>query len=182
MQDICFPHSQCLEPCCSAYTKGSAPLQNHMDTQVVCLLFWNKSEVAVMSDSLRPRGLQPTRLFHPWDFPGKSTGVDCYFLSRGSSQPRYRTWASRKQADALPSEPSGKPHTENLAIKSESMSDSCSVVSDPMDYTVHGIFQGRILEWVAIPFPRGIFPTQGLNPGLLHCRWILYQLSYQRSP
>ena len=29
---------------------------------------------------------------------------------------------------------------------------------------------------------QGIFPTQGLNPGLLHCRWILYQLSYQGSP
>ena len=28
-----------------------------------------------MSDSLRPRGLQPTRLLCPWDFPGKSTGV-----------------------------------------------------------------------------------------------------------
>ena len=28
----------------------------------------------------------------------------------------------------------------------------------------------------------GIFPTQGSNPGLLHCRWILYQLSYQGSP
>ena len=28
-----------------------------------------------MSDSLRPHGLQPTRLFHPWDSPGKSTGV-----------------------------------------------------------------------------------------------------------
>ena len=28
---------------------------------------------------------------------------------------------------------------------------------------------------------QGIFPTQGLNPGLLHCRWILYQLSYQGS-
>ena len=27
-----------------------------------------------------------------------------------------------------------------------------------------------------------IFPTQGLNPGLPHCRWILYQLSYQGSP
>ena len=29
---------------------------------------------------------------------------------------------------------------------------------------------------------QGIFPTQGSNPGLLHCRWILYQLSHQRSP
>ena len=27
-----------------------------------------------------------------------------------------------------------------------------------------------------------IFPTQGLDPGLLHCRWILYQLSYRGSP
>ena len=29
---------------------------------------------------------------------------------------------------------------------------------------------------------QGIFPTQGLNPGLLHCRRILYRLSYQGSP
>ena len=29
---------------------------------------------------------------------------------------------------------------------------------------------------------QGIFPTQGLNPGLLHCGWILYQLSYRESP
>ena len=35
-----------------------------------------------MSDSLRPRGLQPTRLLHPWDFPGKSTGVGCHCLLR----------------------------------------------------------------------------------------------------
>ena len=35
-----------------------------------------------------------------------------------------------------------------------------------MDYTVHGILQARTLEWVALPFSRGSFPTQGLNPGL----------------
>ena len=29
---------------------------------------------------------------------------------------------------------------------------------------------------------QGIFPTQGLNPGLLYCRQILYQLSHQESP
>ena len=29
---------------------------------------------------------------------------------------------------------------------------------------------------------QGIFPTQGSNPGLLHCRQILYQLSYKGSP
>ena len=39
----------------------------------------------------------------------------------------------------------------------ESESESCSVVSlcDPLDYTVHGILQARILEWVAFPFSRG---------------------------
>ena len=29
---------------------------------------------------------------------------------------------------------------------------------------------------------QGVFPTQGLKPGLPHCRWILYQLSHQGSP
>jgi len=48
-----------------------------------------------------------------------------------------------------------------------------------MDYTVHGILQARILEWVASPFSKGIFPIQGSNPGLLHCRQILYQLSHK---
>ena len=40
----------------------------------------------------------------------------------------------------------------------------------------------KTLAWVAYPFSRGIFPTQELNGGLLHCRWILYKLSYQQSP
>ena len=35
---------------------------------------------SVVSDSSRPHGLQPTRLLHPWDFPGKSTGVGCHCL------------------------------------------------------------------------------------------------------
>ena len=49
------------------------------------------------------------------------------------------------------------------------------------DYTVHGILQARILEWVAFPSPE-IGPTQGSNPGLQHCRQILYQLSHKESP
>ena len=48
-----------------------------------------------------------------------------------------------------------------------------------MDYTVPGI-QARTLGNPSLLL--GIFPTQGSNPGLLHCRWILYQLSYQGSP
>ena len=38
---------------------------------------WSRS---VVSDSLRPHGLQPTRLLHPWDFPGKGAGVGCHCL------------------------------------------------------------------------------------------------------
>ena len=40
---------------------------------------WNWSSSAV-SDSSWPHGLQPTRLLHPWDFPGNSTGVGCHCL------------------------------------------------------------------------------------------------------
>ena len=36
-----------------------------------------------MADSLWPRGLQPTSLLCPWDFPGKNTGADCHFLCQG---------------------------------------------------------------------------------------------------
>ena len=45
-----------------------------------------------------------------------------------------------------------------------------------------GILQARILEWVAMPSSQGIFTTQGSNPGLPRCRWILYSLSHQGSP
>ena len=45
-----------------------------MNTRIV------KSSRSVMSDSLRPHGLQPPRLLHPWDFPGKSTRACCYCL------------------------------------------------------------------------------------------------------
>ena len=59
----------------------------------------------------------------------------------------------------------------------------CLTVCNPMDCSqsgcsVHGTLQARIQECVAIPFSRGIFPTQGLNPSLLYCRQILYCLTY----
>ena len=43
---------------------------------------------SVVSDSLQPQGLQPTRLLCLWNFPGKNTGVGCHFLLQGFSQPR----------------------------------------------------------------------------------------------
>ena len=60
---------------------------------------------------------------------------------------------------------------------------SCPTLCNPMDYTVHGILQARILEWVAfLSLLQESFPTQWSNPGFPHCRWILYQLSHQGSP
>ena len=65
----------------------------------------------------------------------------------------------------------------------------CLTLCDSVDYnlpssSVHGISQAKILEWVAIPFSRGIFPTQRSNSRdqTLHCRQILYHLSHQGSP
>ena len=48
-----------------------------------------------------------------------------------------------------------------LFFKKVKVAQSCLTLHDPVDYTVHGILQARILEWVAFPFSRGIFPTQG---------------------
>ena len=63
---------------------------------------------------------------------------------------------------------------------------SCPILSNPLDYTlpgssVHGIFSGKNTGVGCHLLLQGIFPTQGLNSGLLHCRWILYQLSYLGS-
>ena len=81
-----------------------------------------------MSNSVRPHRWQPTRLPHPWDSPGKNTGVGCHFLP------------------------------QCMKVKSESeVAQSCPTLSDPMDFSlpgssIHGIFQARVLEWVAIAF------------------------------
>ena len=78
--------------------------------------------------TVQPHRRQPTRLPHPWDSPGKNTGVGCRFL------------------------------LQCMKVKSESeVAQSCPTPSDPMDCSlpgssVHGIFQARVLEWVAIAF------------------------------
>ena len=58
----------------------------------------------------------------------------------------------------------------------------CLTLGNPMFYTVHGILQARILEVGSLSLLQGIFPIQGSNPDLPHCRWILYQLSHQGGP
>ena len=56
---------------------------------------------------------------------------------------------------------------------------SCLTLRDPMDYTVHGILQAKM---GSLSLLQGVFPTQGSNPGLLHCRPILDQLNFQGNP
>ena len=46
-----------------------------------------KGSHSVMSDPQRPHGLQPSRLLHPWEFPGKSTGVGCHCLLHSNVLP-----------------------------------------------------------------------------------------------
>ena len=64
---------------------------------------------------------------------------------------------------------------------------SCLTLCDPMDCispgsSGQGDSPGKNTGVSCHALFKGIFPTQGSNPGLLHCRQILYQLSYQRSP
>ena len=49
---------------------------------------------SVVSNSLRPHGLQPTRLLCPWNFPGKNTGVGCHFLLQGIFLTQRSSFAS----------------------------------------------------------------------------------------
>ena len=62
------------------------------------------------------------------------------------------------------------------------VSQSCPTLCDPMDYTVHGILQARILERVAFPFSRGSSQPRRSNPGLLHCRQISLPAESQGKP
>ena len=63
---------------------------------------------------------------------------------------------------------------------------SCTTLCDPMDCTlpsssVHGDSPGKNIRLVCHALLQGIFPIQGSNPGLPHCRWILYHMSYRGS-
>ena len=84
---------------------------------------------SLQSNSVQPYRRQPTRLLHPWDSPGKNTGVGCHFL------------------------------LQCMKVKSESeVAQLCPTSSNTMDCSlpgssIHGIFQARVLEWGAIAFP-----------------------------
>ena len=86
-----------------------------------------------MSDSVRPHRRQTTRLSRPWDSPGKNTGVGCHFL------------------------------LQCMKVKNESeVAQLCPTLCDPIDCSlpgssVHGIFQARVLEWVATAFSNLVY-------------------------
>ena len=52
----------------------------HGSPETVTTLLISYGEVSQSCRTLQLHGLQPTRLLHPLDFPGKGTGVDCYYL------------------------------------------------------------------------------------------------------
>ena len=109
--------------------------------------------VSVVSDSVWPHRRQPTRLPCPWDSPAKNTGVGCHFLLQG------------------------------VKVKSESeVAGSCPTLSDPMDCSlpgsaIHGIFQARVLKWVAIAFSNKILESRPLFPDGCHIADVQYLLN-----
>ena len=73
---ICLPMQE-MQETRVWYLGQEGPLEEGMAThssEYSCV------SCSVVYDSLRPHGLQPTRLLCPWDFPGKNTGVGCHFL------------------------------------------------------------------------------------------------------
>ena len=113
-----------------------------------------------MSDSVRPQRRQPIRLPRPWDSPGKNTGVGCHFL------------------------------LQCMKVKSESqVAQSYLTLSDPMDYSlpgfsIHRIFQAKVLEWGAIAFSRkhvltsSIYMQQSNFPSTVYWRDCLFPSVY----
>ena len=109
-----------------------------------------------MSDSVWPHWRQPTRLRCPWNSPGKNTGVGCRFL------------------------------LQCMKVKCESeVTQSCPTLNDPMDCSlpgssVHGIFQARVLEWVAIAFSD--IGAQSLSNSILVYIFLKSKISFPSSP
>ena len=118
---------------------------------------------SVVSNSLRPHGLYPTRLFCPWGFSRHEywSGLPCPSpgrLPNPGIEPRSLTL----QVNSLPSESPGKFKNTGVGEWVSEVTQLCSTLCDPMDcsllcLSVHAVSQARILEWVAYPFSRRTF-------------------------
>ena len=81
----------------------------------------------------------------------------------------------------------GKMRTRVACLPECLVDQSRLTLCDPLDCSppgssVHGDSPGKNTGVGCHALLQGIFPTQGLNPGLPHCRQILYHLSHQKSP
>ena len=138
-----------------------------------------------MSDSVRPQRQQPTRLPHPWDSPGKNTGVGCHFLlqcikvkSESEVAQSFRTLSDPMYYSLPGSSVHGFSRQEYWSGVIFSLAhcflsskhypccmqpksfQSCLTLCDPMDCRPPGssglgISQARLLEWVALLSSRG---------------------------
>ena len=95
-------------------------------------------------------------------------------FSRESFQPRDQTQVSCIAGRFFTTEPPGKSENESHSVVSESLQPHglYSPWNSPSQNTRVG----------SLSLLQEVFPTQGSNPGLLHCRWILYQLSHKGNP
>ena len=119
-------------------------------------------------------GLQPTRLLCPWYLPRKNTRVGCHFLLQGIFLTQgsnlyllHCRWFLYPWSTEKPSMSHQRSPKDDEWVSE--VTQSCPTLCDPMDCslpgsTIHGIFQARILEWVAISFSRRS-SDPGIEPG-----------------
>ena len=117
--------------------------------------------------TLKPHGLQPTRLLCPWDSPGKNTGVGCHALLQGIFPTQgwnlHLLCLLHLQVGSLPLTTPGKAHVcvcmyiyRRCAKSLQTCLTLCGLMDcSPPGSSVPGILQARLLEQLAIPFSRG---------------------------
>ena len=112
---------------------------------------------SVVSDSLRPHGLQPARLLCPWNSPGKNTGLGCLFLL----QEICWMQGNEPESPALQVDLYQLSHhisfRDLCAVLSHSVMSNSAIpwaVASQVPLTM-GILQARTLEWVAMPSSSG---------------------------
>ena len=107
---------------------------------------------SVVSNSLRPHGLsQRARLLCPWSFSGKNTEVGSHFLLQ-------RIFPSQGSNPGLLQCMRSLYHLNHQKESESEVTQFCPALCNPMDcslpgFSIHGIFQAKVPEWVAISFP-----------------------------
>ena len=129
-----------------------------------------------------PRFYEPSLKGTP---PGCVLGVNVFELSVGGGGPRSLQSSSPSRAivgfPPWPVSDSPAPKAFSWSEVKVKVAQSCPALCDPTDYTVHGILQARILEWVAFSSSRDL-PNPGIKPRSPTLQRILYLLSHQGSP